>query len=271
MLTRSFLVLAALLGVSIISLPAATLEVVVQHEFHGELLRLDSLRYQNAADEMLSFTRISCLMTAFALQRADGTWLEMPGKSAWMDAEKERLSVRFEDLPEGKYRGLRFHIGPDAVANAADTDLLPANHPLKPELNNLYWSREAGYIFLAVEGRYQGMAAEPHGYAYHLARNPQRTPVSLSGDIDLSHDAAVLVGFDLGSLFKGPRPLSFARQGSFSHSDPGDAIAAALVANLPAAFHLAQPLPLERVLSRATTAASLILQADSRPAVTRKQ
>ena len=219
----------------------ATLEIAVRHEFNGEPLLLDSLRYQNSAGETLSFTRLSYLLSGFALEKAEGGWVELPGQFAWMDAAQRRTVVRLEDVPEGKYRALRFHVGPDAATNAADVAKFPADHPLNPNLNGLHWSWQGGYIFLALEGHYRvGAAAELKGYAHHLARDPNRTRISLAAALDLSHDAALSLDFDLGTLFNAPRPLSFEKDGTATHSRDGDPIAAALVANLPGAFRVRQ-------------------------------
>ena len=49
---------------------------------------LDALRYQNGAGETLSFTRLSYLLSGFALEREDGTWEELPESYAWLDVAK---------------------------------------------------------------------------------------------------------------------------------------------------------------------------------------
>lgn len=229
---------------------AAVLEIAVRHTFNGDPLQLDSLRYQNAAGETLSFTRISYLLSGIAIERDDGVWQEMPNQYAWMDAEKRRTVVRLEGVPEGKYRALRFHIGPDAEANAADVSKIPADHPLNPNLDGLHWSWQGGYIFMAIEGHFRSTSAELKGYAHHLARDPNRTRISMAAPLDLTHDGAVLLDFDLGTLFNAPRPLSFERDGTATHSRDGDPIAAALVANLPGAFRVTQILSATPAISR---------------------
>ena len=93
----------------------AALEVAVRHTFNGDPLLPDSLRYQNAAGETVSVTRLSYLLSGFALERADGVWVEVPGQVAWMDAGQRRTVVRLEGVASGAYRALRFHFGPDAV------------------------------------------------------------------------------------------------------------------------------------------------------------
>ena len=239
--------------------PGAVLEIAMRHTCNGDPLLLDSLRYQNAAGETVSFTRLSYLLSGFALEREDGVWLEVPNRSAWMDAAKRRTVFRIDGVPEGKYRALRFHIGPDATANAADPAKLPADDPLNANLNGLHWSWQGGYIFLAIEGHFRSGAAELKGYAHHLARDPNRTRISLAAPLDLTHDASVLLDFDLGTLLNAPRPLSFAKDGTATHSRDGDPIAAALVANLPGAFRVAQVLSAAPAISPPTALKPLYL------------
>ncbi len=212
----------------------------MRHTFNGDALLLDSLRYENGAGETMSITRLSYLLSGFAVERAEGGWVEMPEQFAWMDAARRRTDFRLEGVPAGVYRALRFHVGPDAAANASDPAKYPAEHPLNANLNGLHWSWQGGYIFLAVEGHFRTGAGGVKGYAHHLARDPQRTRVSLAATLDLTRDAGVLLDFDLAALLNAPRPLSFARDGTATHSREGDPIAAALVANLPGAFRVRQ-------------------------------
>lgn len=242
----------------------ATLEIAVRHTFQGEPLLLDSLRYRNAAGETLSVTRLSYLLSGFAVEREDGVWLEVPDRDAWMDAATRRTLVRLDDLPEGKYRALRFHLGPDSQANIADPTKLPADHPLNPNLNGLHWTWQTGYIFLAAEGHYRTGSSELKGYAHHLARDPNRTRISLAVPVDLSHDGAVLLDFDLGNLFNAPRPLSFEKDGAATHSRDGDPVAAALVANLPGAFRVARVLSAAPAAHKAAPVKPLFLPENSR-------
>jgi len=237
----------------------ATLEIAVRHTFGGEPLLLDSLRYENAARETLSFTRVGYLLSGFAIEREDGVWVEIADQFAWMDAAKRRTAVRLDGVPGGKYRALRFHIGPDAAANASDPAKLAADHPLNANLNGLHWSWQGGYIFLAIEGRWRSGASELNGYAHHLARDPNRTRISLAAPLDLTHDAAVMLDFDLGTLLNAPRPLSFEKDGTATHSRDGDPVAASLVANLPGAFRVTRVLSSAPAISRPSPVKPLYL------------
>jgi cytochrome c peroxidase len=76
---------------------------------------------------------------------------------------------------------------------------------------------------MAVEGLFRHGTSEPKGYAHHLARDPNRTRISMSlnAPLDLTHDAAVIVHFDLANLLNAPRPLSFQKDGAATHSREG--------------------------------------------------
>jgi cytochrome c peroxidase len=250
-LNRLFMLAAALAS----PLVAASLEITIEPVFNGEPLRLDSLRYETAARETLSVTRLSYLLSGFALELDDGQWIEFPETIAWMDSASRRNTVLLGNIPSGKYRSVRFHIGPDAKDNAADVTKFSATHPLNPNLNALHWSWQGGYIFMAIEGHYRIGNSQPKGYAHHLARDPNRTRISLSAPLDLTHDAGVLLHLDIASLFNAPRPLSFEKDGAATHSREGDPIAAALVANLPGAFRvhrIASTAPVVRIAAAVT-------------------
>ncbi len=233
--------LATLLFLSTaVSATAARLEITISPRYKGDPLQLDSLRYQNSSGETLAVTRLSYLLTGFALQQENGTWLELPDTIAWLDAATRRHSLTIDAIPPARYRALRFHVGPDAATNAADPARFPASHPLNPNLNGLHWHWQQNYIFMALEGHFRPAAstADPQGFTWHFARDPNRTPVTLSADLDLHKDAGILIHFDISSLLHAPRTLSFTRDGAATHSRDGDPLAAALKANLPAAFHV---------------------------------
>jgi cytochrome c peroxidase len=214
----------------------ASLELQITPKYCGEPLQPDSLRYQTPAGETFSVTRVSFLLAGVALQRPDGSWLELTNEVAWFDSERSRLSHHIAFIPSGEYRSLRFHIGPEEWLNHAAVAQFPADHPLNPNLNNLHWSWQGGYIFLALEGMWRNAAGELDGWAFHLARDTNRTCVTLAAALNLASDARLQLDFDLAALLNAPRPLSFAKDGSSTHSREGDPIAAALVANLPGAF-----------------------------------
>jgi len=219
---------------------AATLEVKIMPKVSGENLQPASFRYQTSAGETLSITRVSYLVSDFALQHDDGSWLELTNSVAWMDFDQNRDSLRLETIPAGEFRAVRFSLGLSTNLNHADIAQFPAAHPLNPNLNGLHWSWQGGYIFMALEGLWRNPGGELDGWAYHLARDTNCTRIILAAPLFITNETRLDLDFDLASLLNAPHPLSFAKDGSSTHSRDGDPVAAALVANLPGAFRIHQ-------------------------------
>ena len=203
-------------------------------------LKLDSLTHQTATGELWSVTRLSYFVSGLSLQRGDSTWLHCPTALAWLSASADRNSFLIEDIPPGDYQALRFHIGLDPGQNASDPAAHPPEHPLNPNLNGLHWSWLGGYIFLALEGRFQAEgAADLHGYAFHLARAPFRTAIILPCKVSIPGKATLPIRFDVTSLINGSNSISFAEDGTSTHSADGDPLAPLLQSNLADAFAVA--------------------------------
>ena len=217
---------------------AATLQIEITPKVSGENLQPASLRYQTSAGETFSITRVSYLVSEFGLQRNDGSWLELSNSVAWLDYEANRNSIHLDKIPAGEFRAVRFTVGLNTNLNHADIAQFAPSHPLNPNLNGLHWSWQGGYIFLALEGLWRNAHGELDGWAYHLARDTNATRITLATPLEITNETKVELDFDLATLLNAPRPLSFAKDGSSTHSRDGDPISAALTANLPGAFRV---------------------------------
>jgi cytochrome c peroxidase len=215
---------------------AATLQVQITPKVSGEDLQPASFRYHTSAGETFSITRVSYLVSDFALQRDDGSWLELSNSVAWLDFEQNRDTVRLGNIPSGEFLSLRFSVGLSATLNHANITNFPAGHPLNPDVNGLYWGWQGGYVFMALEGLWRNAAGELDGWAYHLARDTNTVRITLAAPCEITNETRVQLDFDLATVLNAPRPLSFARDGSSTHSRDGDPVAAALVKNLAGAF-----------------------------------
>ncbi len=233
------LVLGACLSVS-----ASSLELQFSHTFNGSPLVLDLPGYPLPSGETISVSRLSYLLSGFALQREDGVWVELTNQVAWIDAEQRRSNAALKNIPPGAYRSTRFAVGLATQTNKGDPAQYPADHPLNPNLNGLHWSWQGGYIFLALEGRFtaKDSASGPVGFSYHFARDPNRTVITLPLELSLAANdtKGVVIAFDIAALLNAPRPVSPVHDGVSTHSREGDLIAASLRANLPSAFQLRQ-------------------------------
>jgi cytochrome c peroxidase len=217
---------------------AATLQIQIAPKVSGENLQPASLRYQTSAGETFSVTRVSYLVSDFALQRNDGSWLEVSNSVAWLDFDANRNSIWLEKIPAGEFCSVRFLVGLNTNLNHADVAKFPAGHPLNPNLNGLHWSWQGGYIFLALEGLWRNASGELDGWAYHLARDTKATRITLAAPLVVTNETKLELDFDLATLLNAPRPLAFGKDGSSTHSRDGDPVAAALVVNLAGAFRV---------------------------------
>ena len=216
----------------------AVLELVMSPCMSGETVQPASLRYQTSANETFSVTRVSYLVSEIGLQRNDGTWLECSNAIAWMDLEQNRDTLRLHEIPAGEYCSVRFLVGLSPAVNRASITNYPASHPLNPDVNGLYWSWQGGYIFLALEGLWRNPAGELDGWAYHLARDTNSARITLAAPLVITNETRLELDFDLATVLNAPRPLSFAKDGSSTHSRDGDPISAALLKNLTGAFRV---------------------------------
>ena len=216
----------------------ATLQIEITPKVSGENLQPASFRYQTSEGETFSITRVSYLTSDFALQRSDGSWLEISNAVAWLDYEANRNSVHLDKITAGEFRAVRFIVGLNTNLNHADIAQFPASHPLNPNLNGLHWSWQGGYIFLALEGLWRNSSGEMDGWAYHLARDTNTVRITIAAPLQITNETKLELDFDLATLLNAPRPLSFGKDGSSTHSRDGDPISAALVANLAGAFRV---------------------------------
>ncbi len=217
---------------------AESVELKIHHRNVDAALVPASLEYRTGTGEKFSVTRLSYLLSGFALSRQDGTWLELRDQAAWMDSVKARDQASLTQIAEGSYTALRFFIGPDPAMNAADVSQWAPDHPMNPNVNGLHWSWQGGFIFLALEGHYQIGNGEVQGYAWHLARDPSRTEIVVPIALTVKgKTTSIDLDFDLATLFAGSSGLSFSVDGATTHSRPGDPLVPRLTAKLAKAFH----------------------------------
>jgi cytochrome c peroxidase len=214
------------------------MQIQITPKVSGEPLQPASFRYQTSAGETFSITRVSYLVSEFALQRNDGSWLDCSNSVAWLDYEQNRDSIRLPEIPPGEFRAVRFLVGLNTSLNHADVAKFSAQHPLNPNLNGLHWSWQGGFIFLALEGLWRNRSGEMDGWAYHLARDTNAVRITLAAPLEITNETKLELDFDLATVLNAPRPLSFGKDGDSTHSRDGDPISAAVVANLPSAFRV---------------------------------
>jgi cytochrome c peroxidase len=230
---------------------AASLQLEVQPRFGSAALEFDRVGLRTLANQTISVTRLDFLISGVALRREDGDWLNILQSEAYVGGREGRTHFELNDVPAGKYSAIRFLVGLEPALNKADPAQYPAGHPLNPEVNGLHWGWQGGYVFMALEGRWenspkskvqspkspaegeQSPKASACGYSFHLANAPQLMKVELPLDLNLGAVQMLRVGLDVEKIFAG---ITLNEANSTTHSRPGDELAKQLAANIERAF-----------------------------------
>lgn len=178
-------------------------------------------------------TRLDFLLSGLALRRKDGSWVESRDWFAYLSAaDAGKLIAEGTGTPAGDYSAIRFCIGVDEAANRADPHLQPPGHALNPQTSGLHWGLMGGYIFMALEGRWQN-AGKEDGFSYHLANAPQLMTVELPVEFRGGRPLTLDLNFDLHQVLAG---IDMAAEGTSTHSRAGDPLAAKLKRRVEQAF-----------------------------------
>ena len=246
-------------------LPAARLNVVVEHRWQGRPLVLAQNGLRNAAGEELNVTRLAYLLSNAQLRREDGQWTGDKDWYAHVDVEKRRTAFRMPRVPRGRYTALRFDLGVDAAADAGDAARWSPDHPLNPDLNGLHWSWRGGYVYLALEGHYRRGQAPSGGYSYHLAGQPCRVSVEIPVELNLEQPQQARLHFDVDRLFSAVHAVRIA-DADATHSQNDGGLAERMAQNAARSFALlgVEPDPAgddrREVVGRVNAPASLAAQ-----------
>ncbi|MFD0895193.1 cytochrome C peroxidase [Luteolibacter ambystomatis] len=209
------------------------LDVEVMPCFGPAPLAFDTLGLETGTHRSVSVTRCDLLLSAAALQREDGGWIGMEKWSAYLGMREGKTRFALPNIPEGKFKRLRFHIGLSSQMNHGDPSRHAPRHPLNPLVNGMHWGWQGGYVFAALEGRWRGADGAMGGYSYHLANDEHLMTVELPVTLDLTRDQTLHLTLDLRAVLK---DVEMAEDNSTTHSRPGDGLAGEICTKLSAAF-----------------------------------
>lgn len=111
--------------------------------------------YTNAAGEKLTFSTFNYFVSNFVLVKDDGTEYVVPKDSCYFlckQNDPNSRSVVLKDVPAGDYTELRFMIGVDSAKSVSPIGERTGVLDPATGASGMYWSWNAGYIFVKVEG-----------------------------------------------------------------------------------------------------------------------
>lgn len=191
-------------------------------------LSVPSAGQLNDAKQTVRVTRLAALVSGVTLLRADGGAIALDGQYGFIDAESGRLAATFRSVPVGSYVALEFNVGLPAGINHADPAQWPAGHPLHPLVNALHWNWQGGYVFLALEGRWQPAgrhaAEDERGFLYHVATDERLMRVRFRADFAVTGDTTIDLALDVARVL-GTEGFAAGEGSESTHSGAGDALA----------------------------------------------
>ena len=219
------------------------LSLELKHLWKGQALSTPSKELLTGSGETIKLSRFAYLLSSPRLlsdhtETSSGTWLRRKDWFGYVDASRPEGLNRLElgSLPARSYRTLQFSIGLSSETDQADPSQYPADHPLNPNYNNLHWTPQGGYIFLAAEGHLPNDETTG-GFAYHLGKPRNRVVISLPIALTLTKPTVLEINVHIDRIFGGEHPLEIGAN-PLSHSREGDPVARKFKERLPAAFEL---------------------------------
>jgi cytochrome c peroxidase len=176
------------------------------------------------------------LLSNIQFHRIDGLWIAQTNWSAYISAREGKTRFTLPDVPIDPYDSVRFNIGVPPEVNHKSVAEYPANHPLNPDVNGLYWGWMGGYVFLALEGDWRRPDGAQSGYSYHLATDRQLMTVELPVEMDLAGDSEMRLVLNVGKFFTGPNQIALTEITASTHSRTNDLLADQLRRNVESAF-----------------------------------
>ena len=135
--------------------------VQFNHNWEGETIVFDELKYENANGEILSIHKFRYLISNIILHKTDGSEIRF-SEYLLVDLNDENLEIIIPNAPFDNYSGFSFTFGFN------ETDNIDGAYN---DLNSESWNWPAmlggGYHFMQFEGKYLDNGNE-NPFAYHM-------------------------------------------------------------------------------------------------------
>lgn len=138
-------------------------EIEFDHRAGDDALVLGS-EYTNAAGEKLTFTTFDYYVSNLVLVKSDGTEYVVPKDDSYFLIKHDdptSRAVKISNVPAGDYTGLKFVIGVDSLKSVSDISERTGVLDPAGAASGMYWSWNAGYIFVKVEGTSPAAPVDP--------------------------------------------------------------------------------------------------------------
>lgn len=121
----------------------------VHHMVSDKPLNFSSV-FKTISGQKYTVSMLRYYLSNIRLVKTDGAEVPVTGKYLLVTPGIADYSIG--QVPVGDYKGLKFSVGIDSLANHSDPTAYPAGHPLAVQTPAMHWSWNAGYIFTMIEG-----------------------------------------------------------------------------------------------------------------------
>lgn len=138
------------------STPPELGEIVIEFENRaGDETLVFGKNYVNAIGDTVNYSIFDYFVSNFVLVTTDGTEYVVPKDDCYFlckGDDQDSREITLTDIPTGDYSQIRFIIGVDSAKSVSPIDERIGDLDPAGEASGMYWSWNAGYIFVKVEG-----------------------------------------------------------------------------------------------------------------------
>lgn len=127
--------------------------------------------YTNAVGETLQFTTFDYYISNIVLVKSDGTRYVVPKDASYFlckHDDPDTREIKIDNVPAGDYTQMEFVLGVDSAKSVSPIDQRVGVLDPATGANGHYWSWNAGYIFLKMEGTSPVAPAPELIFQYHV-------------------------------------------------------------------------------------------------------
>ena len=132
-----------------------TLALQFDNVVGNEDMVLNTKNYKNALGEAFNISLFQYYVSNIRLVKSDGSEYIVPQNESYFlirEHDAKSQTVTLNNVPKGKYTGVRFTIGIDSLRNTADVSERKGCLDVGGEAKDMYWAWNSGYIFVKMEG-----------------------------------------------------------------------------------------------------------------------
>lgn len=194
----------ALLLSSTLLAQTATKDVTLHFaQIHGEFGVDYTATYSNWSDVPIEFSRTQFYVSEITLVHNGGQ--ELPLTDLYVLTQNGEPEYDLGSYDLGALEAIRFHVGVPQDVNHLDPATYPANHPLAPQNPTMHWGWDAGYRFIAFEGkvdRDDDMVPE-RVFQYHGVGNQFYTEIEVpTTGVENGSDLTIFINVDYQEMFR---------------------------------------------------------------------